>query len=306
MKRARRTSPRCVDSVTVEGMSGKQRENARHANRARYQPAVHSGDQSHPGIASVKGGSSHVRSDSPIAVVLGRYQHAHQCSCANQEHRKFQMRLRLPSLSRDTHPRILAGCGHISRLREGEGFAQPTIPRTAVRISIGRTPFSRAIPAGFIGFSIEYPSVVAYAGPDPAAPNPLFLRLVRDLTPDQAPVIRVGGDTTDWTWWTTPGVDKPAGIRYTLNRRWIAVARATARALDARLILGINFESDRRAVAATEASALLKGIGRKYIAGFELGNEPEVYGSLGWYTTPGGVGVPGRAPSYELSSFLGD
>lgn len=191
-------------------------------------------------------------------------------------------------------------------IAEGGASGQPTIPKTAVRIDIGSMPSSRAIPPGDVGFSIEYPSVIAYSGRNPAAPNPTFLQLVRNLTPGQQPVIRVGGDTTDWTWWATPGVDRPAGIRYTLERRWIAVARATARALAARLILGINFESDRRAIAASEASALLQGIGPRYIAGFELGNEPEVYGTLGWYTTPAGVSVPGRAASYGFSSFLSD
>ncbi|MGI8711978.1 MAG: glycosyl hydrolase family protein [Solirubrobacteraceae bacterium] len=119
-------------------------------------------------------------------------------------------------------------------------------------------------------------------------------------------MIRFGGDTTDWTWWPTRGIVKPGGIRYTLDRRWVEVARATARALDARLILGINFEADRRAIAATEATSLLNGIGHRYIAGFEPGNEPEVYGTLGWYTTPAGVSVPGRPASYRFDSYLRD
>jgi hypothetical protein len=116
-------------------------------------------------------------------------------------------------------------------------------------------------------------------------------------------VIRFGGDTTDWTWWPTPGVLKPAGIRYTLTNQWLSVTRAAAQAMGAHLILGINFEADSQAIAATEARALLHGIGRSLIAGFELGNEPEVYGALGWYTTPTGVSVPGRPATYGFRAF---
>ena len=48
------------------------------------------------------------------------------------------------------------------------------------------------------------------------------------------------------------------------------------------------------------------GIGRRYLAGLELGNEPEVYGTLGWYGTPAGVGVPGRPASYDFGAYLRD
>jgi hypothetical protein len=184
--------------------------------------------------------------------------------------------------------------------------AQPSVPKSAIRVQIGATPDSRPVAPGFVGLSIEYRSALTYFGSDPSRPDPVFVQLVRNLTPGQSPVIRFGGDTTDWTWWRTPGVAKPLGIRYTLGRRWVQATQATARALNARLVLGINFESDSRAIAATEASALLRGIGRRYIAGFELGNEPEVYGSLGWYESPAGRPVLGRSPSYGFDSYLTD
>ncbi len=127
-----------------------------------------------------------------------------------------------------------------------------------------------------------------------------------NLTPGQSPVLRFGGDTTDWTWAPTPGVRRPPGIRYTLGPYWIQATRAAARALNARLILGINFESDRRRIAAAESAALLGGIGARYVAGLELGNEPEVYGSLGWYENATGVSVAGRPSSYGFGPYLRD
>lgn len=180
------------------------------------------------------------------------------------------------------------------------------LPPNAQLIDIANTPVSRPIPPGFIGLSIEYPSLLAYSGDNPAAPNPTFIRLVQELNPSGSPVIRFGGDTTDWTWWPTPAVNKPPGVRYALTRRWLAVTRATALALRAHLILGINLEADSAIVARAEARAFLKGIGRNLISGFELGNEPEVYGSLAWYTTHARVGVPGRPARYDFRSYLVD
>jgi hypothetical protein len=162
------------------------------------------------------------------------------------------------------------------------------------------------VPAGYLGLSIEYPSAIAYAGSDPKALDPVFLQLVRNLTPAQRPVLRFGGDSTDWSWWPAPGVRKPPGAKITLGPSWTSVVHALAAKLDAELIPGIDLEADSRAVAGTEATRLLDGIGRPYVAGFELGNEPEVYGALGWYATPAGKPVPGRPRSYDPSAYLND
>src|SRR5246127_1991647 len=186
------------------------------------------------------------------------------------------------------------------------GDTPPTIPKGAVRIDVGARAISRPVPPGFIGLSIEYRSALYYFGGDPAQPNPLFLSLVRQLTAGASPVIRFGGDTTDWTWWATPGIARPPGVKYTLGPRWVQAPLAAAAVLDARLILGINLEADSPAVARTEAERLLMGLGRRYIAGFELGNEPEVYGTLGWYANAQGVGAPGRPGGYGFNAYLRD
>lgn len=184
--------------------------------------------------------------------------------------------------------------------------AQPVLPRDVIDVNVAGTPTGRPISPGFVGFSIEYHSLLDYTGSDAAAPNPTFIRLVRALAPYGAPVIRLGGDTTDWTWWPATAAPKPRGIRYELAPRLIAAARATALALGARLILGINLEADSPTVAGTEARVLLHGLGRRLVAGFELGNEPEVYGAIGWYTNSAGVSVLGRPSSYGFPSYLGD
>ncbi|MGZ4174803.1 MAG: glycosyl hydrolase family 79 C-terminal domain-containing protein [Solirubrobacteraceae bacterium] len=200
---------------------------------------------------------------------------------------------------------VAVSAGVATTLADKDATAQPTIPPSAIPVSIGSTPDSRPVPRGFLGLSIEYRSAPGYFG-TPTHPDPVFLQLVRNLTPGQSPVIRFGGDTTDWTWTPTSGVARPPGIRYTLTPEWMASTRTAARALDARIIAGVNFESDSARIAAAESAALLRGIGWPYLAGLELGNEPEVYGTLGWYQTSSGVPVPGRPPRYGFGPYLRD
>lgn len=201
---------------------------------------------------------------------------------------------------------LVASAAGVALTTADPAAAQPAIPAHAIRVDIGATAYARPLPPGFLGLSIEYGSALSYFGTDPGRPDPVFLQLMRNLDPGQSPVLRFGGDTTDWTWWTTPGVPKPRGIRYTLGPDWVSATRATAAALNARLILGINLEADRPKVAATEATQLLDGIGPRYVDGLELGNEPEVYGTLGWYQTATGDPVLGRPPTYNFAAYLRD
>ena len=183
-------------------------------------------------------------------------------------------------------------------LRAGPG------PSTASTVlTVRRTELGRAIPSGFVGMSMEYTALKAYAGSDPRALDPVFLALLRNLAPGRRPVLRIGGDSTDWAWWPAAGVARPAGIRYDLTPNLLAVIRALSTALNARLILGINLEADSSALASGEARALIARVGRRSIEALELGNEPELYGSFNWYRQPNGRGVKGRPRSYDPAAY---
>jgi hypothetical protein len=186
------------------------------------------------------------------------------------------------------------------------GSADPADPST-VYATVDEAPSGSPLPAGFLGLSLEYTALDAYTGANPAALDPVFVQLLRNLAPapNQPLVLRIGGDSTDATWWPTPGIKPPAGVRYALTPAWLAEARALAGAVSAKLILGVNLAANRPRLSAAEAAALLSGIGPSYIEAFELGNEPDVYGVFPWYTTRHGA-VYARPPGYGLSSFIGE
>lgn len=172
-----------------------------------------------------------------------------------------------------------------------------------VSVTVGRAAVGRPISAGFVGLSIEYPAIIRYAGTDPLAINPVFEQLLRNLAPNQPLVLRIGGDSTDRTWWPVSHLVRPPGVTYSLSPRWVAVARALARHVGARLILGINLEANQPTLAVDEARALLSGIGSRSVLALEIGNEPNWYATLPWYRDPDGRFVFGRPENYDLQDF---
>jgi hypothetical protein len=160
---------------------------------------------------------------------------------------------------------------------------------------------------GFLGLSMEFWTVEAYAGKNPNKIDPVFVQLVRNLIPGQEGVLRIGGVTTDHTWWPVAGVKKSPALWYTLNTRRLEVMKGVADQVGAKLILGITFEVDSRKLAAAEGRAMLNTIGADRIAAFELGNEPELYGNPYFvFYTQDGHNVIGRPSSYDVTSFTSD
>ncbi len=197
------------------------------------------------------------------------------------------------------------------------GAACGGTPASASVIRVSPTPSNvRPVGAGFIGLALEYRSIPVLTGSPPQPIDPVLVQLVRNLVPQGRPVVRIGGQSTDRTWWPVAGMARPLGVTYILTPSWMTSARALARALDARLILGVGLEANRSRIAAVEGEQLLAGLGRRFIDALEIGNEPELYTQIPWYRELHGspvvwsslVGAPvyARGPRYSPSTFAGE
>jgi hypothetical protein len=175
---------------------------------------------------------------------------------------------------------------------------------STVYATVGVTPVGPPMPPNFLGLSFEYSALPAYAGGDASAVNPVFVQLLRNLTPSvgQSLVLRLGGNSTDSTWWPVAGVHPPAGVTYALTPGWLATARSLVQALGARVILGVNLAAGQPRLAAVEARALLAGIGPAHVTALEVGNEPDVYGVFPWYLGRRGP-VRARRASYGPAAY---
>lgn len=175
-----------------------------------------------------------------------------------------------------------------------------------ISISVDPRGPGKAIPDGFLGLSFEYWALENFAGKDPRAVNPVLVRLIRQLVKPGSAVVRIGGVTTDQTWSPVAGMSPPAGVRYKLTARRLEVAKALATEVGAHLIMGVNFEANSRSLAAAETRAMLRVIGRNRIYAFELGNEPELYGSRPWYWTKTGREAFGRDANWYFTALNAD
>jgi hypothetical protein len=177
-------------------------------------------------------------------------------------------------------------------------------PQKRVHISVGASSLRGVQPlrAGFVGVSIEFNALHDYTGTNPHELNPLFERLVRALAPGQRPVLRIGGDSTDWTWWPMAGIVRSPGLVNRLTPSWMARSRKLLSDLHARAIVGVNLEAGIPALTVDEAHALLAGLGRRRILAVEIGNEPPNYPRYAWYRVHRRP-VFGRGLGYDFGAF---
>jgi Glycosyl hydrolase family 79 C-terminal beta domain len=197
----------------------------------------------------------------------------------------------------------------------------PVVRRT---ISVGG---GIPIPPSFAGLSIEYWSAQDYLGSGGRV-NRVFAGLIDTLRDGgrSAPTIRLGGNSTDETWWNPGNAARPPGSAVDLNDGWISQLRAWTTATATPMLLGVNFALDDPANALGYVQAATTALGRR-LAGFEVGNEPDRYAqphtfhvgaravtraqrrppdySFQQYTSELGRFVSTLAPAAGASSFAG-
>jgi hypothetical protein len=180
----------------------------------------------------------------------------------------------------------------------------PTTP-VSIAIQVGRKAVGRPVAPGFVGFSFEYPAVREYTGTNPRAINPVLVQLIRDLNPGQSPVLRIGGNSADQTWWPLKGVKRSPGIMTTLTPSWLATTRALATETGGKLILDLDLKLDSAAELVAEANAFKTGIGARNIEALEIGNEPELYSITPfYYQKPNHTPVYPRPHTYNRVAYL--
>ncbi|WP_249021330.1 hypothetical protein [Conexibacter sp. S30A1] len=178
------------------------------------------------------------------------------------------------------------------------GAAQPPVALNVTGATAGPP-----VPAGFVGLATEYWDVEKEVGTNPAKPDTAFEQTARNLAPYGGLSFRVGGDSTDWTWFPVPGMAQPPWVRWTMTPTWAAVTSRLIDDLHAHLIAGINMEADSAAVARAEVQEIRATIGASAPVTYELGNEPELYSHFPFYDNAAGVAVLGRPKGFSYAGI---
>src|SRR3954470_3214751 len=111
-----------------------------------------------------------------------------------------------------------------------------------------------------------------------SAKNAPYVQLVKALGPRG--VIRIGGNTSDFSTYTANGVPVSAPKSSVVTDANLSELRGFLDALDWRLIWGLNLGADRLENAVAEARAVARIFGDRLIA-LEVGNEPDLFGRAG-------------------------
>ena len=150
------------------------------------------------------------------------------------------------------------------------------------------------IPRSFLGLSMEYQGFAHDAGARAgASADPLLAPLLGGLASGGGPpLLRIGGRSSDASWWDPVQRAAPGGVSFAITPRWLERLRAVVRASGAHVLLGLNLATRRPANAAAWARAAARGLPAGALTAFEIGNEPDLYGHVAWYAVPLARGVP--------------
>jgi hypothetical protein len=193
---------------------------------------------------------------------------------------------------------VLTLPGHLGEPRRGGAVAQaPTLTLGAPvgpAVTIGGHP---------IGLSIEYPQLAHDLGTRRCPPA----ALVRTLAALGSPTVRIGGDSQDTT--APAGTPPRAGVSDLPPGFWSRVA-CLERETGVAIVVGLNLASGEVAWGAATAAGARAAIPGSRLS-FELGNEPDIYGSpVPWWNGHALVASAMPLPTYlrraeALEAMLG-
>lgn len=155
--------------------------------------------------------------------------------------------------------------------------ASASAPRTAgstpvIGVSMVKGAAGRRLPTSFSGLSTESWDVQALDS------DPLAAKRVLNLlkgSGDGSLMLRVGGQSTEQTYWDAPkhGVGTEA---YRPGKPWLRALTALTKASHLRVLIDLNLAARYPPMAAALAKALVHALPAHSIAGFEVGNEPDI------------------------------
>jgi glycosyl hydrolase family 79 len=161
------------------------------------------------------------------------------------------------------------------------------------------------IPPSFAGFSMEYWAAPSYLGV--TRPNPIFARLMGTLAApgNGAPTIRVGGNSTDQTWWNPLAAPRPGGIVTDANATWLGAVQRWVALTRTPMMLGLNLALHDPANAAAYAAAIEGAVPPGLLAALEIGNEPDLYTQPRTFRVGSRLITRGqtRPPDYDYADY---
>ncbi len=181
--------------------------------------------------------------------------------------------------------------------------AASTAPLPVAVVSVSPTGAAETIPRSYFGLSTEY-----WALPIFERQTALFERVLALLhaSGDGPLVLRIGGDSADYTYWDPGSGIMPAWV-FRLTPDWLSSARTLVRGTGAKLIIDLNVITGSPWQAGEWAQAAERELPRGSIVGFEIGNEDDIYSRSYWRATIATKLDPSFLPDrFSPSTYIAD
>ena len=176
---------------------------------------------------------------------------------------------------------IVAGSQHprqagVTHTATGPGAAPNGALGAEVTIAAGARPVH--VPDSFLGLSTEYWGVPGWERQSSVLDRVLSLLHV----PGDGPlVLRIGGDSANEALWESEAEEFPAWV-VEVTPKWLSQTSTLVRHAGVRLILDLNLVTASPVISAAWAGAAEATLPHGSIAGFEIGNEPDLYSRSDW------------------------
>lgn len=163
-------------------------------------------------------------------------------------------------------------------------------PEQRVQLTVEPSAQGEYFPAGSVGLSIEADEI---ATQDLNASHRTLVALMRQLGPS---VLRLGGISVDYSWWTSEHEIPPRWAKTVITPADLLGLRRLLIATGWRAILGVDFGHFAPFRASDEAKYAARILGSRLL-GVEIGNEPDAYGH----------GASGLRPrGYDVREYLAE
>ncbi len=146
-------------------------------------------------------------------------------------------------------------------------------------------PIGPAVPRMFMGYSIEWGLIGRMVRKEHGR-FAVMARSIKELEKFTGPMLlRIGGDSENEAAFDLPAVHpRPKFVSIDIRVKILRRMRELAQLTGCRYVLGLNLSVNNPALAVQLVKAAEKYIGRRNIADFEIGNEPNLLGGLGHRT----------------------
>ena len=137
-------------------------------------------------------------------------------------------------------------------------------------------PTSPPISPNFVGFSLEVSSAQGWVGSNPNQTKPSLLTLLRSLnhTPGApGPILRIGGNSADTSWWNPTHSPRPPNVTYDISPLDILTVTHAVQALNGSAVFGLNFRRASNSSWAVAHARAINQYGDWSRSTMEIGNE---------------------------------